>query len=104
MYREGGDLFFCTGAKKAVYAELINNPCIEICVSTMSRWLRIRGHVIWTEDRKAKEKVISANPLVKAIYGDPDNPELKVFYIADAEAVLDDLTGNPPETFDLNRR
>ena len=37
MYREGGNLFFCMGAGKAVYAELINNPNLEISVSTMSR-------------------------------------------------------------------
>lgn len=102
MYREGGNLFFSTGARKAVYAELINNPNIEISVSTMSRWLRIRGKVVWTEDRKAKEKVISASPLVKSIYKNPDNPDLKVFYIAEAEAVINDFSSNPPEIFKLN--
>lgn len=102
MYREGGNLFFCTGAGKAVYAELINNPNLEISVSTMSRWLRIRGRAVWTESRTAKEKVIAANPLVKSIYKSPDNPALKVFHIADAEAVIADFSGNPPETFRLN--
>lgn len=102
MYREGGNLFFCTGAGKAVYAELINNPNLEISVSTMSRWLRIRGRAVWTESGTAKEKVIAANPLVKSIYKSPDNPALKVFYIADAEAVIADFSGNPPETFRLN--
>ena len=102
MYREGGNLFFCTGAGKAVYAELINNPNLEISVSTMSRWLRICGRAVWTESRTAKEKVIAANPLVKSIYKSPDNTALKVFYIADAEAVIADFSGNPPETFRLN--
>lgn len=102
MYREGGNLFFCTGAGKTVYAELINNPNLEISVSTMNRWLRIRGRAVWTEGRTAKEKVIAANSLVKSIYKSSYNPALKVFYIADAEAVIADFSGNPPETFRLN--
>lgn len=102
MYREGGNLYFCTGAKKDVYAELQNNPYLEISVSTMERWLRIRGRVVWVDDIRAKEKVIAASPLVKSIYKTADNPVLKVFYIAEGEAVMADFSGNPPETFKLN--
>lgn len=102
MYREGGNLYYCTGAKKDVYAELCNNPYIEISVSTMERWLRIRGRVVWVDDIKAKEKIIEISPLVKSIYKRADNPVLKAFYIADAEAVIADFSGNPPEVYKLN--
>ena len=102
MYHEGGNIFYCTGAKKDVYAELNNNPYIEISVSTMDRWLRIRGRVVWVEDIKAKEKIIAISPLVKSIYKTADNPVLKVFYIADAEAVIADFSGKPPEVYKLN--
>lgn len=102
MYHEGGNLYYCTGAKKDVYAELNNNPNIEISVSTMERWLRIRGRVVWVDDIKAKEKIIAISPLVKSIYKTADNPVLKVFYIADAEAVIADFSGKPPEVYKLN--
>ena len=102
MYHEGGNIFYCTGAKKDVYAELNNNPYIEISVSTMERWLRIRGRVVWVDDIKAKEKIIAISPLVKSIYKTADNPVLKVFYIADAEAVIADFSGKPPEVYKLN--
>ena len=102
MYHEGGNLYYCTGAKKDVYAELNNNPYVEISVSTMERWLRIRGRVVWVDDIKAKEKVISTSSLVKSIYKTAENPVLKVFYIADAEAVVADFSGKPPETYKLN--
>ena len=102
MYHEGGNLYYCTGAKKDVYAELNKNPYIEISVSTMERWLRIRGRVAWVDDIKAKEKIIEISPLVKSIYKSADNPVLKVFYIADAEAVIADFSGNPPEVYKLN--
>lgn len=102
MFREGGDLYYCTGAKKDVYAELNRTPYIEISVSTMERWLRIRGRVVWVDDIKAKEKIIAISPLVKSIYKTADNPVLKVFYIAEAEAVIADFSGNPPEVYRLN--
>ena len=102
MYHEGGNIFYCTDAKKDVYAELNNNPYIEISVSTMERWLRIRGRVVWVDDIKAKEKIIAISPLVKSIYKTADNPVLKVFYIAEAEAVIADFSGNPPEVYKLN--
>lgn len=102
MYHEGGNLYYCTGAKKDVYAELNNNPYIEISVSTMERWLRIRGRVVWVDDRKTKEKIIAISPLVKSIYKTADNPVLKVFYIADADAVIADFSGKPPEVYKLN--
>ncbi len=102
MYHEGGNLYYCTGAKKDVYAELNKNPFLEISVSTMERWLRIRGRVVWVDDIKAKEKIIAISPLVKSIYKTADNPVLKVFYIADAEAVIADFSGNPPEVYKLN--
>lgn len=101
MYHESGNLYYCTGAKKDVYAELNSNP-YEISVSTMEHWLRIRGRVVWVDDIKAKEKIIAISPLVKSIYKTADNPVLKVFYIADAEAVIADFSGNPLEVYKLN--
>lgn len=102
MYREGGDLYYCTGAGKDVYAELLKSPFLEIGVSTMERWLRIRGRVVWVDGREAKKRVLAASPLVRSIYKTSDNPALKVFYIADAEAVIADFSGKPPEVYKLN--
>lgn len=93
LFREGGNLYFSTGAKKDVYAELLANPYLEISVSTMKRWLRIRGRAEWVEERALKERALDASPLVKSIYKSGDNPLLKVFYVAEAEAVLDDFNG-----------
>ena len=93
MYCEGGRLYFCTGAQKDVYAELMKNPYAEICVSTTERWVRVRGRAVWTEERAVKEKVLAVSPLVRSIYREADNPDLKVFYLADAEATLADFNG-----------
>lgn len=102
MYHEGGNLYYCTGAKKDVYAELQNNPYLEISVSTMEKWLRIRGRVEWVNYISAKERVLKESQLVKSIYKTADNPVLKVFYIANAEAVIADFSGQPPVVVKLN--
>lgn len=102
MYHKGGDLYYCTGAKKDVYKELQNNPYIEISVSTMEKWLRVRGRVEWVNDISAKERVLTESPLVKSIYKTADNPVLKVFYIADAEAIIADFSNQPPTVIKLN--
>lgn len=103
MYHEKGDIFYCTGAKKDVYAELKQNPFLEISVSTLEKWLRIRGKVHWVTNTETREKCLDASPLVKSIYKTPDNPVLQVFYIEDAEAVISDFSGNPPKHFNLNK-
>lgn len=103
MYHEQGNLFYCTGAKKDVYAELKKNPYLEISVSTFDAWLRIRGKVHWVTNHETREKCLNASPLVKSIYQTADNPVLEVFYIEDAEAVLADFSGNPPKRFNLNK-
>ena len=94
LFHEGGTLYDCTGAKKEVYAELCQPPCPEICTSTMNRRLRIRGRAVWTEELLAKQRALAVNPLVRSIYRTADNPDLKVFFIADAEAVLADFTAS----------
>ena len=102
MYRKGGDIYYCTGAKKAVYAELQNNPYVELSASTMHNWLRISGKVQWVDGKEARQSAIDSLAIVKSIYKTADNLDLKVFYIAEAVATITDFSGNPPKTFRLN--
>ena len=102
IYHRGGKLVYCTGSHKDVYAELLAFPYLEISVSMAERWLRIRGKAVWIESRRARERVIEESPLVKSIYKDADNPLLKVFYIGEAEAVLADFSGLPPQKIKLS--
>lgn len=39
------------------------------------------------------------NPIVKGNYQTADNPVFEVFYLADAKAVIADLSGNPPREY-----
>ena len=102
MYHKGGDIYYCTGAKKAVYSELEKNPYVELSASTMHNWLRISGRVEWVDGRDARQSAIDSLAIVKSIYKTADNLNLKVFYIADAVAAITDFSGNPPKVFKLN--
>lgn len=52
--------------------------------------------------KKARESAIESLDIVKSIYKNADNTDLKVFYIAEAVATITDFSGNPPKTYKLN--
>lgn len=55
--------------------------------------MRGRGRAEWVEGRAAKERVPAASAPVRSIYKSADNPGLKAFRVADAEAVPADFSG-----------
>ena len=98
---QDGKLWFCTNSKKDVYAEMQENPYIEISTSSPEyAWIRLNGKVVFEDNMQAKEGAI-ANPIVKSQYGTADNPIFEVFYLAEAHATIADFSGNPPQSFDL---
>ena len=94
MFEYDNKLWFCTGRKKEVYAELQKSPYIELSVlSNNMKWLRISGKVIFSDSEIIKKKIINQNKLVKSIYQTWDNPTLTAFYLKDCKAVITDLSG-----------
>lgn len=94
-----GKMWFCTNEQKDVYKDMLENPEIEISVSSPSyAWIRLHGKAVFADDMAAKEMCI-ANPIVKAQYGQASNPVFKVFYLADPHGVIADFSGNPPCEF-----
>lgn len=102
MLEEGGRLYFCTSNKKPVYAEMTRNPWVEFCASGDAfSWLRLSGKASFSADRALKARIQDQSPLVKSIYKSPDNPDFEIFYLSEAQAVIADFSGNPPETIKL---
>lgn len=94
-----GKLWFCTNSQKDVYADMQNNPWIEICVSSPSfAWLRLSGRPVFVDNMEVKQ-VCMENPIVKQQYHTADNPIFEVFYISDGRAVIADFSGNPPAEY-----
>ena len=102
MLEDSGKLWFCTGNKKEVYAELQKQPYIELSASsTDNAWLRLSARVIFENNLVIKRKIIKQNDLVRSIYKSGDNPDFEVFYITDGNAAITDFSGNPPRVFTI---
>lgn len=97
MMLDGGKLWFCTGTKKDVYAELQKTPYVELSASSPQfAWLRLSGKVVFTDNLDIKNKIIEHSELVKGIYGSGDNPEFAAFCLEEGKATIADFSGNPP--------
>lgn len=102
MIEDGGKLWFSTSNEKDVYAEMQENPYVEICVSTPKfEWMRLSGKTIFKNDMDVKEKILASSPLVKSIYKEASNPIFEVFYLDEAKAIIADFSGNPPKEYSL---
>ena len=96
-----GKLWFCTNNQKDVYQDMLANPNIEISVASPAyAWIRLHGTVMFSDSHEVKEMCLQS-PIVKGQYQTADNPIFTVFYLADAQAVIADLSGNPPQEFTL---
>lgn len=98
---QDGKLWFCTNNQKDVYKDLQANPNVEISVSSPAyAWIRLHGKAVFENNMFVKE-ICMHNPIVKGQYQTADNPIFEVFYLAEAEAVIADFSGNPPKTYTL---
>lgn len=80
---------------------MLANPYIEISVSSPAyAWIRLHGTAVFEDNHEVKEMCLQ-NPIVKGQYQTADNPIFTVFYLADAQAVIADFSGNPPQEFTL---
>ncbi len=102
MLEEGGKFYFCTSNKKDVYGEIKNQPYVELCCSSPDfAWLRLKGKVVFSQDIALKSRIQEKSPLVKSIYKTSENPDFEIFYLAEAEAIISDFSGNLPKNFRL---
>lgn len=94
-------LWFCTNSKKDVYKDILQNPEIEVCVTSPAySWIRISGKACFENNKDAKTMCMQ-NPTVKGLYQTADNPVFEVFYLKGPTAVIADFSGNPPKTYKL---
>ena len=96
-----GKLWFCTNNQKDVYKDMMENPEIEISVSSPEyAWIRLAGKAVFENNMAAKELCMQ-NPIVKGQYQTADNPIFEVFYLDEAKATIADFSGNPAKEYSL---
>lgn len=87
LFADGNKVYFCTSSQKAVYDQLQANPNVSFCTypDNFAPVISLNGKAVFTEDIALKTRTLNENPGIKGIYGTPDNPIFKIFYIDVAE-------------------
>lgn len=90
-----GKLTFCTGNKKNMYKQMVNNPKVEICDSD-GNTLRICGRAVFATTEAAQAKALEVMPALKNIYSVGDGV-FEIFYLDGAKTVLSNMKGESRE-------
>ncbi|MBP3217141.1 MAG: pyridoxamine 5'-phosphate oxidase family protein [Lachnospiraceae bacterium] len=89
-----GKLYITTSNQKPVYAQMMQNPKIEICGMLGGQWIRIEARAVCDSRIEAKESMLEANPSLKGMYS-VDDGKFEVLYLTDAKAVIASFTEAP---------
>lgn len=82
LWAENNKVYFCTGAQKDVYKQLISNPNASYCVENkFSPVLSLNGTVSFADELIYKERAFEILPMLVNLYQSPTNENFKVFYI-----------------------
>jgi uncharacterized pyridoxamine 5'-phosphate oxidase family protein len=94
LFAKGNRVYFCTNSEKAVYKQLQANPHVSFCVypANFSPVLSVNGKAVFTNDLALKTRALDENPMIKGIYGGPENPIFELFYIEVEEVVTFSFT------------
>jgi len=90
--------YFQTGAMKAIYHQLLQNPLTEVCFYKPEKFigtmLRISGKVEFLNDPALKKKVIADRPFLRNFGLSEESPELIIFRIPHGEAHFWNMENN----------
>jgi uncharacterized pyridoxamine 5'-phosphate oxidase family protein len=82
LWAENNKVYFCTGAQKDVFKQLVSNPKVSYCVENkISPVISVNGDVSIIEEMKYKERAFEILPMLKNLYQEPTNPNFKIFCI-----------------------
>lgn len=82
LWAENNRVYFCTGAQKDVYKQLVSNPNVSFCVENkFSPVLSVNGEVSMSDELEYKKRAFEILPMLVSVYQTPTNENFKVFYI-----------------------
>ncbi|BAK99246.1 hypothetical protein OBV_20480 [Oscillibacter valericigenes Sjm18-20] len=90
-----GKLYLVTNNRKKVYAQMLNNPKVEICGMNKGTWLRIAGKAIHDDRRQARQAMMDANSAVLSSMYAVDDNLMEVLYLEDVTATFYSFTSEP---------
>ena len=90
-------LYITTGNGKAVFAQLMADPKIEISGMVGGDWIRLSAVAVRDERREAKTAMLEQNPELRNLYNEDDGV-MEVLYLTDATVTICSFT-KPPVQF-----
>lgn len=89
-----GKLYLCTNNKKPCFAQMKNNPRVEISGMAGERWIRLSG-TLWQDVRdEARSAMLEQNPSLAGMYSIGDGI-FEVLYFDSGEAAIHSFTAEP---------
>ena len=97
-----GRLFWGTDRSKDVYEQLHNNPLVEFGSTSVSlQTIRVRGEVVFSENREVKRLAWEKYEILKKIFVTEDNQDWEVFYLDHGQALFYHSPADEPEIIDF---
>ena len=80
---EEGKLYYALATTKGMYAQIKQNPNVEIAASlpNFSKVVRVWGKACIDESLETKQKMFENSPALKGLYQSPENPIFAAMYI-----------------------
>ena len=91
-----GKTYICTNNQKAVFAQMVENPKVEISAMVGDRWIRLWGKVAVDPRPEARAAMIEANPILANMYK-ADDAIFEVLYFTEAKALICSFNSEPEE-------
>lgn len=94
MKMDGNTLYFATAPTKRVYAELQDNPAIEILAREVNVSIRVSGKAAFDVPDNIQKEIYDTNPVLQRLYA--DYTRLVYFRVPIDNLDYYDLTPTPP--------
>ena len=91
-----GKTYLCTNNQKKVFAQILQNPKVEISGMAGDKWIRLTGKLVADPRPEAREAMLEANPSLRRMYK-VDDGTFEVLYFTEAKALVYSFTGDPVE-------
>lgn len=94
MKMDADTLYFATSPTKRVYAELQENPAVEILSRKDNISVRVAGNAVFDVPDAAQREIYNTNPVLPRLYA--DYTKLEYFRVEIDDMDYFDLTPTPP--------
>lgn len=87
-----GKLYICTANTKACFAQMKNNPKVEITAVVGEKWIRLTGEVTPDNSEATKIAILEDCPFLKGMYS-PNDGFFEVLYFTKGTAIFYSFSG-----------